>query len=240
MAIDIHHSVINLKLISGQRNHTLDIALLVIMRIQKDHHVPAMNLTYPIRQLVHKQPILVLEHRQHARPFHPHRLIQKDDDERRHRNRDNQVPHPRMHTTPSHGRRLFYFTRRLRPAASLSRQLHLLLTHLDVPASFPSAAPATPFSPNPGTSTFPSNPVGDHASTISFAIFPIRTSPSLSAVQLLSWLSYVKIESTIGPVFPPTIATSFRTAFKLPVLLAIPDPVSLASNFSRYLGIVFL
>src|SRR5215469_14670022 len=115
-----------------------------------------------------------------------------------------------MHTAPT-GCRLLHLRRRLLPATFFTcRQFHFLLTHLDAPTSFPATAPSSPDpSPSPGTNIFPSNPAGDHASTISFAIFPIRTSPSLSAVQLLSWLSYVKIESTIGPVFPPTIATSF-------------------------------
>src|ERR1035441_9038688 len=59
--------------------------------------------------------------------------------------------------------------------------------------------------PTPGTSVFPSIPVGDHASTIALAIFAIVSSPSLFAVQPVSAFSYVKIESTMGPVFPAPI-----------------------------------
>src|SRR5215469_2063202 len=111
----------------------------------------------------------------------------------------------------------------------------LLAFHLEAEVSFPAA---TPPSPSPGTRTLPSIPSGDHASTIAFAILPMVNWASLSAVQLLSTFSYVKIEITIGPLLPATIATSLRTAFRLPVLLAIAEPSSLESSFSRYRGMV--
>src|SRR6202022_2186046 len=63
---------------------------------QKHHHIAAVNLSHPIGQLIHKQPVLVLEHRQHARTLHPHRLVQKHDDERRHQHGHHHVPHPGM------------------------------------------------------------------------------------------------------------------------------------------------
>src|SRR5664280_642067 len=52
--------------------------------------------------------------------------------------------------------------------------------YLDAAAPFLTLAGGKP---RPGTSVLPSIPSGDHAWTISFAIFAIVNSPSLSAVQ---------------------------------------------------------
>ena len=106
LAVHKDPSMVDPQIVARQRNHALDVALLVVVRIQKHHHVAAMNLAHPVRHLVDEQPVLVLEHRQHARAFHAHRLVEKDDDERRDRNRDHQVAQPRVHAALSlRGRR---------------------------------------------------------------------------------------------------------------------------------------
>jgi len=40
------------QVIPGQCDHTLDIALLMIVGIQEDHNIAALNPTYAISQLV--------------------------------------------------------------------------------------------------------------------------------------------------------------------------------------------
>src|ERR1700727_1458211 len=138
---------------------------------------------------------MVLKHRQHARTLHPHRLVQKDNDECRYHNRDDHIPHPRAHTTPP--------ARRHRSLAGILIQLRFLrlfclhdlfpiLCHLDAPTSVSPTGPAA----GSRTNVVPSRAAGDQASAISLAGHPIATSvfhyppSSVFAKMFLRFIQY--------------------------------------------------
>ena len=55
--------MVNPQIIARQRNDALDVAFLVVMRVQKDNNIAAVNLTYAVGHLVDKETVLVLKHR---------------------------------------------------------------------------------------------------------------------------------------------------------------------------------
>ena len=82
------------EIVARKSDHPLNIAFLVVMRIQEDHHVSAVDLADAVRHLVDEQAVLILQHGQHAGAFDAYRLIEEDDDEGRNSDRDDQIPQP--------------------------------------------------------------------------------------------------------------------------------------------------
>ncbi len=46
------------KIVSGERDDPLDIALLMVMRVKKHHHVPPADLPDSVGQLIDEEPVL--------------------------------------------------------------------------------------------------------------------------------------------------------------------------------------
>src|SRR6185312_12164876 len=204
LAVEVYATMIDAQPIARQPNHTLDVALRVVARILKNHHIALVYLTDLVRDLVDEQAILVLQLRQHARAFHADRLIEKQNNKRGNEYRDYEIEekgrHPNSETqTPpartggnrlrSRNSRAGFIRDRCSNVVSLLCRIPFVHpvpsfhTHLDA-AAFASGLSGR--NPSPGTSILPSIPAGDHASTIALAIFAIVSSPSLSAVQPVS------------------------------------------------------
>src|SRR6185312_3390812 len=83
LAVDVNMSVRDTNLITGNSDHALDKALARIAGIAKHHNVSALDAFPPVNQFVDEDAFLVFKAGLHASAFHFHRLIDKQDDEKR-------------------------------------------------------------------------------------------------------------------------------------------------------------
>src|SRR5262249_50040973 len=93
-AIEVDLAAIDADPVSGQADHTLDIALRGVPRITEDHNVAALDRLPSIYELVDENALLVIEGRHHAGAFDFHRLVEEDDDEGRDGQGNDEVAHP--------------------------------------------------------------------------------------------------------------------------------------------------
>src|SRR5579875_2668002 len=77
-----------------QRNHSLDVALRVVVRVVEHHHIALVDLLELVGKLVNEQSVLILQPGQHARSLYPHRLVQKKDDDQRDHYGNEEVARP--------------------------------------------------------------------------------------------------------------------------------------------------
>src|SRR5690349_18190637 len=81
MAVDVDLPFDDTNTVSGNANHTLDVALRWIKRIMKDNDIASLDRLKLVNELVDEDALLVLQTRQHAGAFHTHWLIKKDNEE---------------------------------------------------------------------------------------------------------------------------------------------------------------
>ena len=77
------------------RDDALDVTLGMVARIAKDDYIPVMDISQADREFIDDQAILILKHRQHGRPFNPHRLVKKKDDKGRDDGSNDEICQPR-------------------------------------------------------------------------------------------------------------------------------------------------
>src|SRR6266850_4645662 len=94
LLVDVQLARIDADLVSGNADHALDIALRGIPGITEYDDVAALDRLPAIDELVDEDTFLVVERGHHAGAFDLHWLVEKDDDERRDRQRDDQIPQP--------------------------------------------------------------------------------------------------------------------------------------------------
>src|SRR5215469_1184882 len=94
MIVNVNQAVFNTYMITRDCNHTLDVAFRSVARVAKDHNVAAMNRLQAIDELVNEDALLIFQGRHHAGALDLNRLIEEDDEERRHSQGDQDIAHP--------------------------------------------------------------------------------------------------------------------------------------------------
>ena len=93
-AIHVDATVVDFETISGQCDHALDVALGRVLWVIEDDNVAAADVLEVIHKLVDEDAVLILQPRQHAGAFDPHRLIEERNDEECHGERNEDVARP--------------------------------------------------------------------------------------------------------------------------------------------------
>ena len=92
--VDPDIAMFDAQMIAGKGDDPLDVALLWIARIVKDHHIATLDGLNAVDKLVDEEPVVVFQPGQHAGSLYPHRLVEKDDDQHRGHSRDGQIAQP--------------------------------------------------------------------------------------------------------------------------------------------------
>src|SRR5262249_2600405 len=90
------HAVVDDHLVSGQPNDALDVRFGLIQRKPENHHVAALDVSYPetVGKLIDEDPLLVGQGGHHARAFHFHRLVDEDNEDNGKQDRNGGIAQP--------------------------------------------------------------------------------------------------------------------------------------------------
>src|SRR5579872_6554229 len=81
-------------MVSGNSDYTLYKTLRGVPRIAEYYDVAMLDGLNAIDEFIDENALLIVQGRHHAGALNLHWLVQEDDDERRNRERDDQVAHP--------------------------------------------------------------------------------------------------------------------------------------------------
>ena len=98
--VDPDAALSNLDDVPRQPDDSFDVGSRRIFRELEHDHVTALDAINAVEELVHEDPLVVRELRQHACPFDPHRLAEEDDHNRGDGKRDQEVAGPKPDLLP--------------------------------------------------------------------------------------------------------------------------------------------
>ena len=97
LSVDEDAAMVDAELIARGGDDALDVALAVVVGIEEDDDVAAMDIADMIGELVDEEAIFILQLGQHAGAFNAHRLVEKRDDEGGDQDGDDHVAKPGVH-----------------------------------------------------------------------------------------------------------------------------------------------
>ena len=93
-AVDVDGSVVDAKVVAWESDDAFDVALGVVLRIEEDDYVAAVDVFEAVGELVDEEAVLVLEHGEHAGAFYADGLVEEEDDEHGDGDGDEEVAGP--------------------------------------------------------------------------------------------------------------------------------------------------
>ena len=77
LSIHVDLAVVDAEIVSGNRNHPLDVTFRGVARVMKHDNIAAVDRLKMVLKLVDEEPFLVLQSRHHAGAFNTHRLVEE-------------------------------------------------------------------------------------------------------------------------------------------------------------------
>jgi len=114
VVVDEDAAVVDAELVAGGGDDALDVALGLVVGIEEDDDIAAVDLADVVGELINEEAVFILELGEHAGAFDAHRLIEEGDDEGGDQDGDDDVAKPGVYGCGSWGKGLLGLDRRYR------------------------------------------------------------------------------------------------------------------------------